>query len=101
MSDFKQPFDAIYRSICSAGETFTGGNAAEIAEAWAESFTADEVDRWIESECWCEVTAGRLRAAGFRPGVDTLSYRPGKARDDMDPMYALCNSDVSINDVTW
>jgi len=104
MSKISSNFDGIYRAICAGGETFTGGSAVEVAEAWAEFFTADEVERWVEAECWDVDTAYKLRSAGFRPGVDTLEIREGFANartNEMDPMYALCNSDVSIRGVSW
>ena len=91
--------------LACAGPTFDGGSETsrrEIATEWAEYFgSAIEIGRWIEAGCWDAYTASQLKAAGFRPASDELAYRPGHARDDMDPMYALCNRDTSIPKLTW
>lgn len=98
-------YETIEGVLLAAGEVFHGDRAAEIAEEWADhDFDADQVEKWVEANCWCPITASQLRDAGFRPGVDELEYKPGEEKDlgyGIDPMYALCNSDTNIDKVTW
>lgn len=90
--------------LAAAGPTFDGGTETsrrEIATEWDEDFTPAQVGRWVEAGCWDASTALSLADAGFRPTKDELRYKAGHERDDMDPMYALCNSDTSIEKLSW
>jgi hypothetical protein len=94
----------IYAILQAAGPMYGGGNDGDrssLADAWDEICTPDQVRRWIAAECWEPSAAQQLANAGFRPTVDTLRYLPGHERDDIDAMYAMCNSDVSLTRVCW
>lgn len=88
----------------AAGPVFDGGTdsrRAELAAEWDDyGFDADSTQAWIDADCWDAATANMLDEAGFRPGRHALKFV--EARDYPDgPMYALCNSDCTIDDVTW
>lgn len=87
------------------GAMFDGGSDVsrlEIAEEWHDhDFSADEVETWCMADCWDAATAAELRDAGFTPDSDTLDYRRGRERDDLTPMYALCNGDRRLDDLQW
>jgi hypothetical protein len=89
----------------SAGAIFDGGTDAsrkEIAEDWDDhDFIVEEVSKWIEASCWDAGSAAELRDAGFRPGVDELSYKPGCELEGMDAMYAFCNADTALENIQW
>lgn len=105
MSKISELHEGIYRVLAGAGAMFDGGSdqsRVEMAKAWVEHFdSAENVEQWVSAGCWDVDTAFTLRAAGFRPGKDTLAYRPNHKRDDTEAMYALCNGDVSIKNLVW
>ena len=91
---------AIEDILRTAGPMFDGGNDESrhrIVQEWAELFETSEVKRWIDAGCWDAMTASDLRDSGHDPKTDKLRYREGFGRDDMDPMYALCNGDTSLD----
>lgn len=95
--------DDLVSALTAAGDAFTGGRVEEIANEWADYFSdLAEAIRWIEAGYWDAGSAGTLSDHGAEPG--SVRYRDGHGRDNgygVDPAYAYCNSDCSIDDLTW
>jgi hypothetical protein len=90
--------------LATYGAMFDGGSdnsRRDIAADWADRYSPEEMAEWLAAGCWDPSSATILDDAGFLPGVDELAYRPGCERDDMDAMYALCNGDTGLKNLTW
>jgi hypothetical protein len=97
--------DDLMTTLIHAGEMFHGGRADEIAAEWADEFDDDfeAAVAWIEAGYWDAGAAVKLLDLGMSSG-DTLAYRKGREKDHgygIDPIYAICNGDASIDDLTW
>lgn len=85
--------------VVAAGPAFSGGtddSAREVAADWDDYFSGDvrSIEQWIAAGYWSPAAASAVRDEGHRP-----SDRP--TRDGECMIYALCNDDVSVDDVDW
>jgi len=95
--------DDLIAALTSAGDTFTGGRVEDIADEWADCFIdlADAI-LWINAGYWDAGSAATLAEYGAEPG--DVKYVEGREKDHgygVDPIYAYCNGDCTIDDLTW
>jgi hypothetical protein len=87
-----------------AGPVFDGGTddaRRKLTCEWAEEFSPRAVEAWVADGCWCPSAADSLQAHGYNPDCGGLRYIPGREVNGMDAMYAYCNGDACIDDITW
>lgn len=87
----------IAQDIRSRGPMFYGSEAQlpKLAKEWSEEFSPSEAAEWMDAGFWCPLTASLVRDLGIAAkDVATLetSYD--------DPVYAMCNNDLSIDVLT-
>lgn len=90
----------ISEMLKNAGPMFDGGNditREKISKEWEDLFTPEEVEKWINAECWDAGSAKQLADAGFNPDYNKLSsvYSLNNA------MYYFCNGDITLNELKW
>jgi hypothetical protein len=93
------------------GELFHGGRPEEVAVEWVEAGITDldAVDGWCKANVWEPRVAAALRAAHVSPQrlsdiaakiISCAIVVPWRKRLDQDcPIYALCNGDISVDDL--
>ena len=91
--------DEIVALVVAAGPMFSGGTddfASDVAGEWDDYFDGDvrAIEQWIAAGYWSPAAASAVRDEGHRP-----SDRP--TRDGECAIYALCNDDVSVDEVDW
>lgn len=95
----------VLESLKYADDDVHGGNPQDegIANEWIDYgfATGESCEAWWAAGCWEPSTAGSLRDAGYDPANDSLRYRTGRESAYTDAMYALCDCDISMADVTW
>lgn len=80
------------------GPRFTGSNARNTAESWADyNFDADEVSKWCEIGVWDPGTATTFQQADITPSrvrelAELVAEEMGD--DSIDVIYAICNGDM-------
>jgi len=80
------------------GPTFSGGTdtrCSELAEEWLDDFDdPDDARAWMEAGFWNPCTAGRVRDLGIAP-EDVAALCADNITGHDDPVYAMCNHDLS------
>ena len=86
------------------GDMFDGGDKddrAELAREWMNCFDDPDTCRdWMEVGFWCPHTAESVSDLGIEP--DEVASRCDDLSDEIlarlqtDPVYALCNDDLSV-----
>lgn len=85
--------------VVAAGPAFSGGtdeSAREVAADWDDYFSSDvrSIEQWIAAGYWSPAAASAARDEGHRP-----SDRP--TINGECAIYALCNNDVTVDEVDW
>lgn len=89
--------------LISRGEFFNGGDAAGIAVDWLDrGFSLSDASEWMDVGFWDAAAAGICRDAGYSPSqckiIADRQTDAGKVYASGDLIYAICNSDASIED---
>lgn len=91
----------ICNMLRSYGPAFYGSeiDAPQIAEEWADYFSANEAEAWLEAGFWCHWTAKKVADLNIAPHeVSSLCEGlPDINNYEHGPVYAICNGDLSID----
>ena len=110
MTTKKQAIHDLAVVLRSYGEMYIGGHPpTKIAEEWYEEGVtdADECGAWCAVYVWNPAVAGALRNAGITPqrlaDIEATMIKsvndPYDTWTDGSPVYAICNDDLSVDDI--
>lgn len=90
--------------LSESGPAFSGGfpeSCEGLAEEWLDEFDDDvkAIRAWVEAGYWDAATASTVAHLGYTPR-HTPKYKE-KSYDNMTPIYALCNNDISVSELIW
>lgn len=98
--------DAIVKVLLSHGDMFYGNDSAEAAIEWdSYGFSARGVDLWCSANVWDPRVANALHDNGLsvqslRNTVQSMIETNGAdAYTNGCPIYAACNSDISVQQI--
>lgn len=95
---------AMKSELISRGQAFSGSNPDSIAEDWAGRFSVIAAASWMDAGFWDADAAECCRDAGYSPdkikaiAEDQADRGIGYSSGDL--IYALCNCDASMDDLT-
>jgi len=86
------------------GEFFSGNNPDSIAEDWSERFSVSAAAGWMDVGFWDADAAESCKDAGYSPSkmkaISEDQAERGIEYSSGDLIYALCNGDASVDDIT-
>lgn len=96
-----QEIAAVANILRTHGDTFSGGRPEEVAADWLSyDFSVEGISAWCEAGCWDANTADDFETAGLTPEQAKKACDIyDEAHEDSDSMYAICNNDLTVEDV--
>jgi len=99
-----EKINAMRHELIIRGEFFSGSNPDSIAEDWAERFSVSAAAAWMNAGFWDADAAESCRNAGYSPSkmkaIAEDQADRGIEYSSGDLIYALCNGDASVDDIT-
>ena len=94
---------AMKHELIIRGECYSGSNPDSIAEDWAERFSVPVAAGWMDAGFWDADAAESCKKAGYSPSkmkaIAEDQVERGIEYSSGDLIYALCNGDVSVDDI--
>lgn len=96
-----QEIVAVANILRTHGDTFSGGRPEEVAADWLSyDFSHEGISAWCAVGCWDANTADDFETFGLSPSQARKACDVyDEAHEGSDAMYAICNNDLTVEDV--